>query len=56
MGYNTQLRLFKIERGNDTPLYFNSKRAAKAQRDKLRDEGEDAHVRRGPDHWKGETY
>lgn len=49
------LRLFKVMDG-DAPLYFDSRRAAKAKRDDLRDDGKTADVLRGPDHRRGETF
>ena len=51
------LRLFKIDIDGKTPVYFNNKRQAKAERDKLREEGyADAVVMRGPDHRRGESF
>ena len=49
------LRLFKVEE-NGTPVYFNDKRKAKIERDRLIAEGKSAVVMRGPDHRKGESY
>lgn len=51
------LRLFKIDVDGKTPVYFNNKRQAKAERDKLRDAGhETVVVMRGPDHRRGESF
>ena len=51
-----KLRLFKIEAGAD-PVYFDSKRVAKHERDKLIDDGKTGIVvMRGPDHKRGESF
>lgn len=57
MGQKIGLRLFKIERSKEEEtLYFDHKMLARKKRDELTDQGENATVRRGPDHWRGETY
>lgn len=51
------LKLFKIEPPKAEPVYFDSKRAAKAKRDKLNEtDGMSVAVLRGPDHRRGETF
>jgi len=52
------LRLFKVQLSpKHDPQYFESKRQAKHERDKLAEEHDrDIPVMRGPDHWKGESY
>lgn len=51
------LRLFKIDVDGKTPVYFNNKRQAKAERDKLREAGHtQVVVMRGPDHRRGESF
>jgi len=61
-----KLRLFKIEVGSYTfqgkavdeaVLYFDNKRLAKRERDRLLDDGRTGIVvTRGPDHRKGESF
>lgn len=58
MGYASQPKLFKV--GHTMPAYFNSKKAAKTQRDELNmllstHERRFA-ITRGPDHWRGESF
>ena len=50
------LRLFKLETRNDPVEYFDNRRLARRKRDDILDDGKDATVRRGPDHWRGETF
>ncbi len=50
-----QLKLFKLETENG-PRYFNDRRRAKHERDRLRGAGQNVTVLRGPDHRKGETF
>lgn len=52
------LRLFKLHPRGEDPIYFDNMRLAKRKRDVLIEEDPARHVtvRRGPDHWKGETF
>ena len=50
------LRLFKIEPPKAEPIYCYTKRQAKIRRDRLRDDGIEVSVLRGPDHRRGETF
>lgn len=50
------MNLFKIETAKET-FYFEMKSAAKIARDQMAGYGGGLHtIRRGPDHWKGETF
>ena len=48
-------RLFKVQTPNGTPEYFEDKMEAKKMLRQLVEIGQVAYLRRGPDHWKGET-
>jgi hypothetical protein len=48
------LKLFKVVADGRDTQHFDNKRMAKHRRDRLEDEGVNARVMRGPDHWKGE--
>jgi hypothetical protein len=52
------LKLFKVHPDKSVqPEYFRDKLAAKAKRDKLREDGfPKAAVLRGPDHYRGESF
>ncbi len=51
-----KLRLFKIEVGGES-IYFDNKRLAKRERNRLYDGGKTkVVVMRGPDHRKGESF
>ena len=51
-----KLRLFKVEAGGN-PVYFENKRLAKRERDRLHDDGKtDIVIMRGPDHRRGESF
>ena len=55
MGYSSQLKLFKVVTPTyQEPQYFQSKAAAKQERDNLRPAN--LVVMRGPDHWRGESF
>ena len=51
-------KLFKVILTNRvTPQYFESKQEAEEVRDRARLDGySNATVKRGPEHWKGETF
>jgi hypothetical protein len=49
-------RLFKLVSKQGHVTYYNNKKQAKEARDKLNKlPNTEVTVRRGPDHWKGET-
>lgn len=48
-------RLFQVADVAGLPVYYYWKREAKKAREILREAGHVRHVRRGPDHWRGET-
>lgn len=58
MGVYLVKRLFKVTYDGQTVDYFNDKQLAKAKRDEIQKDNPEAghvEVRRGPDHWKGES-
>ena len=49
------MKLFKVEHKVMATRFFSNKMKAKAVRDKYIAGGDYATVKRGPDHWRGES-